>query len=492
MFESAELGHYIDRTEFRKEEAALREALLDVQYRMQERADFPVIILLSGVPTAGKGEMANLLMEWMDPRNITTHAFGNHSDEERARPEMYRYWHVLPPKGQIAILFGGWYTDPVWAGREEPEEVEHEIDRLVRFERMLANEGVLLLKFWLHLSHDVMKKRVEKLSDNALTQWRVGKEDKQFLKHYKKRIADARHLLTSTNLGVAPWRVVEGTDDSFRALSVGRQLLDAIEHRLANEQGGNIDAAPLFPSVDGVRLLDKLKLDHDLDKKAYQEKLETLQGRLNALSHDPHFSKLAVAVVFEGMDAAGKGGAIKRITAALDVRQYRVVPIAAPSGEEKAQPYLWRFWRHVPAHGRMVMFDRSWYGRVLVERIEGFAAPGEWMRAYSEINDFEAQLAAAHVVVVKFWLSVDKDEQLKRFQERERIGYKRFKITDDDWRNRDKWDDYVSAASDMVERTSTPHAPWHLIGANNKYHARISVLQKLCDALEDGLKRVAR
>ena len=192
------------------------------------------------------------------------------------------------------------------------------------------------------------------------------------------------------------------------------------------------------------------------------------------------------------MDAAGKGGAIKRITAAMDVRQYRVVPIAAPSQEEKAQPYLWRFWRHVPAHGRMVMFDRSWYGRVLVERIEGFASAGEWMRAYSEINDFEAQLGEANVVLVKFWLAIDKDEQLKRFKEREQIGYKRFKITDDDWRNRDKWDDYVTAASDMVERTSTPQAPWHLIGANNKYHARISVLQKLCAALEAGLKRVAQ
>ena len=244
MFESAELGHHIDRAEFKLEEAKLREALLDVQYRMQERAEFPVVILLSGVPTAGKGEMANLLMDWMDPRNITTHAFAELSDEESARPEMYRYWHVLPPKGQIGILFGGWYTEPVWAGKDIKAQYESqkEIDRITRFERMLASEGVLLLKFWLHLSHAEMKKRVHKLAGNPLTQWRVGKEDKHFLKHYKARIANARTLLTNTNLGIAPWRVVEGTDESFRALSVGRQLLDAIEHRLAGETNTHSDA----------------------------------------------------------------------------------------------------------------------------------------------------------------------------------------------------------------------------------------------------------
>ena len=187
------------------------------------------------------------------------------------------------------------------------------------------------------------------------------------------------------------------------------------------------------------------------------------------------------------MDAAGKGGAIRRITAALDARQYRTIPIAAPTEEERAQPYLWRFWRHLPPHGQLTLFDRSWYGRVLVERVEGFATRADWMRAYGEINDFEAQIDAANVIVVKFWLAISKEEQLIRFKAREAIEYKQFKITEEDWRNREKWDAYIDAGSDLVERTSTANAPWHLVGANNKYHARLSVLRHLCERIEAAL-----
>ncbi|MDR3427193.1 polyphosphate:AMP phosphotransferase [Silvimonas sp.] len=493
MFEAAELGHKISKAVYKEEEPKLREALLDLQYQLHERADRSVVILLSGVPTAGKGEMANQLMEWMDPRHISTHDFGAHTDEEAARPEMYRFWRTLPPKGQIAILFGGWYTGPIWAGEHQKDQalLEREAERLVRFERMLAGEGTLLLKFWLHLPHAGLKARMQTLAGNPRTAWRVNDEDHAYLKHYQQNVDMARKLLMATNLADAPWRVVEGSNDNFRALSVGRQLQEALEHHLARGNAGEsrIDAPPLLPPVDGVRLLDTLELNHELDKPAYLEQLEVLQGRLNRLCREPGFRKLAVAVAFEGMDAAGKGGSIRRITEALDVRQYRVTPIAAPTDEEKAQPYLWRFWRHVPAHGRFSIFDRTWYGRVLVERIEGFASQAEWMRAYNEINDFEMQLDAANVIVVKFWLAIDPDEQLKRFQERERVEYKRFKITDDDWRNREKWSQYIEAASDMVERTSTPFAPWHLIGANNKYHARIAVLQTLCDAIEARLRK---
>ena len=492
MFESAELGHKVDKKTFKSEEAVLRQALLAAQYRMGERADFPVVILLCGVPSAGKGEMANLLMEWMDPRHIASHAFDAPSDEERNRPPMWRYWRTLPPKGKIAILFGGWYTGPLWeylSGRHELEFTK-EIDRIAHFEKMLADEGVLLLKFWLHLSEAALEKRLKKLASAKSTAWRVTDEDRWYAGHYRQVIEASREMLMRTSTADAPWRVVEGSDPDYRALEIGKQVLGAIEQHLARHsvRQARVEAAQLLPPVDGVRLLDRLQLDHELERDDYTARLEALQGRLNLLTRQPKFAGMAVVVVFEGMDAAGKGGAIRRITAALDARQYRIVPIASPTEEERAQPYLWRFWRHLPGRGRFTIFDRSWYGRVLVERIEGFAPRAEWMRAYGEINEFEAQLADANTIVVKFWLAISKDEQLKRFEEREQTEWKRFKITEEDWRNREKWDDYIAAASDMVDRTSTRHAPWHLIGANNKNAARLQILKALCDAIEIRLK----
>jgi polyphosphate kinase 2 (PPK2 family) len=197
----------------------------------------------------------------------------------------------------------------------------------------------------------------------------------------------------------------------------------------------------------------------------------------------------ALMVVFEGNDAAGKGGAIRRVTGALDPRQYRTVPIAAPTEEERAQPYLWRFWRHVPGRGQFTIFDRSWYGRVLVERVEGFCSQADWLRAYGEINDFEEQLHNYGIVLVKFWLSIDKDTQMQRFKEREEVSFKRYKITEEDWRNRDKWDHYVDAVDDMVDRTSTEIAPWTLVEANDKRYARVKVLRTINEALEAAFKK---
>jgi polyphosphate kinase 2 (PPK2 family) len=239
--------------------------------------------------------------------------------------------------------------------------------------------------------------------------------------------------------------------------------------------------------IDGISLLDRLDYDRKLEKDEYKDKLAKLQGRLNRLTRSPKFEKISVVAVFEGCDAGGKGGAIRRVTQALDARKYDVIPIAAPNDEEKARPYLWRFWRHIPERGRIAVFDRSWYGRVLVERIEGYCAPADWLRAYSEINDFEAQLVKNRTVVVKFWLQTTKAEQLRRFEERKATPHKRHKITDEDWRNREKWDDYSVAVCEMIDRTSSEAAPWTLIEANDKYFARIKVIQTLIDAIDQAL-----
>ncbi len=493
MFESAELGHKLDKATYQTFATQLRQSLLTIQYDLLQRGVSPVVILLGGVPTAGKGEVANLLLEWLDPRHIATHAFGTPTDEEDDRPPFWRYWRVLPPKGKMAIMFGGWYSGPLWShlhDEENPVEYEHELTKIVRLEKMLADEGVLVLKFWLHLSKDRMKKNIKKLSADSRTAWRVEKSDEWFLKNYDRMIARYRDLLLRTNLADAPWRVIESYDDNYRDISVARQIEEAIRHHLERTSvtQNRVDAAPLMASIDGVRLLDKLPLDYALTKQEYKIRLEELQGRLNGLTRHPKFEKHSVVCVFEGMDAAGKGGAIRRITAALDARQYRTIPIAAPTEEERAQPYLWRFWRHLPPHGQITLFDRSWYGRVLVERVEGFASRADWMRAYGEINDFEAQISDANVIVVKFWLAISNEEQLKRFKERETIEYKSFKITDEDWRNREKWDEYITAGSDLIERTSTPAAQWNLIGGNNKYHARLEVLRILCEQIEAKFK----
>lgn len=489
MFESAELGHKIDKQTFKKEVPALREALLDMQYDLAEAGKFPVIILIGGVDGSGKGETANLLNEWMDPRHIHTHAFGPPTDEEIERPHMWRYWRALPPKGKIGIYFGSWYTEPIVKrayGEIKNEGLTKALDEIVRFEKMLTDEGALVLKFWFHLSKEKQKQRFDKLEADPDTRWRVSDIDRKHYKMYDDFRDISEHVLRETSTAAAPWIIVEGFDANYRNLTAGKQILDAVRRRLDHPELAPhlVSAPPILSPVDNVHLLTRLKLDQKLDKKQYAQKLEQLQGRLNLLTRDPRFKNISVLCVFEGSDAAGKGGGIRRITQAVDARIFGIIPIAAPTEEERAQPYLWRFWRHIPRHGRLTIFDRSWYGRVLVERVEGFCSEYDWMRAYGEINDFEEQLSRKRFVMLKFWLQISKEEQLRRFEERQNIPFKRFKITEEDWRNRKKWDLYERAVCDMVERTSTPVAPWNVIPANDKLFARIMMLKTICARLE--------
>jgi polyphosphate kinase 2 (PPK2 family) len=277
---------------------------------------------------------------------------------------------------------------------------------------------------------------------------------------------------------------VAARDHRYRHLTVAEHLLAAIERRLAEPLPAPPEPEPL-PARASRNVLRSLDLSKRLERDVYDRKLTKYQGRLGRLARRMNGADCSAVLVFEGSDAAGKGGCIRRVVAALDSRFYQVVQVAAPTDEEEARPYLWRFWRHVPRRGRFTVFDRSWYGRVLVERVEGFCAPADWRRAYAEINAFEDQLADAGAIVLKFWLTTSPDEQLRRFREREATGHKRYKITDEDWRNREKWDAYEAAACDMIEKTSTERSPWHLIEAEDKCHARIAVLKALCGALEE-------
>lgn len=488
MFEAAEIGHAISKEDYAQREPVLRQALLAAQYEILRRAQVPVIVLVNGVDGAGKGETVNRLNEWMDPRHILTSAFGARSDEERSRPEMWRFWRALPPKGRIGILFGSWYTDPILErvmGHDKRAVFERRLERIRHFEHMLVAEGAVLVKLWFHLSKKAQKKRLRRLSEHRTTAWQVTDDDWARFKHYDEFVEVCEHALRLTSTSHGPWNVIEGSDSHYRTLTAGTHLLEAMTQQLEGRAVAlAASAPPPKPSLDGRNLLKAMDYSRRMSQEEYDQQLLELQARVNGLMRGKTMTTRSLVLVFEGVDAAGKGSTIRRLTRAMDARFYRVIPIAAPSDEERAQPYLWRFWRHIPQFGHCAIFDRSWYGRVLVERVEGFCEEADWMRAYEEINDFEEQIVDAGAIVGKFWLAVTPEEQLRRFKERESSPVKQFKLTEEDWRNREKWPAYEQAVCDMVERTSTRHAPWNLIAAEDKLSARIEVLSRLCTLIE--------
>jgi len=499
MLETAELGHTIGKRAFDRAEPKLREALVNAQYDLMEGKRKAVIVLLSGVASGGRGETAKQLSEWMDPRHLRVQAFGERSPEEAAHPLPWRYWRALPPRGRVSIFMNAWYAEALQArvsGRLDDAALDATLHAIREYERMLAHENVLLLKFWIHLSKSAQKRRLAELDRDKARTWRVTDGDWNRARHYARHHDLWEHTLRETSIGEAPWCVVEGVDERYRDLTVGSILLDGLnrvntpptpaQRKLERAQR----PAAVSPAViDNVKLIRDLDLGQRIDDKRYERELERLQGRLAQLTRRKRFGKHSLVLVFEGTDAAGKGGAIRRVVGALDPRLYEIVPVASPTDEELSHPYLWRFWRHVPGLGGITVFDRSWYGRVLVERVEGYCGEADWLRAYGEINAFEKDLVDAGTVVCKFWLQISNSEQLARFRAREKISFKRFKITEDDWRNRKRWPDYERAVADMVERTSTEIAPWTLVEAEDKRFARIKVLRTIVRQLEHGMDR---
>jgi len=494
MFEAAELGQVVPKDEYHEAVPGLRLEL--VRHQMQLRdAPFPVIVVLAGDDRVGCNETLNLLHEWLDPRFVVANAFEAPTDEERERPVFWRYWRRLPPRGRIGVFLGGWATHGL-AHRVRGEIDDLELDRwsthVRQFERELTDDGAVLLKFWLHQPKAEHKRRLKAARKDPEKHWALDDVDRAIFEHYEDAIDCAEHVLRQTSTGDAPWHIVESTDFRSRNLTVARTLLKAISKRLGAPE---LDPATQTieiarPGVEAQRtVLDTVDLSATLEKSAYEKRLRKLQAQLSGLARDARQRGVASVLAFEGWDAAGKGGVIRRLTAAMDASLYRVVPIAAPTEEERAQHYLWRFWRHLPRAGHVTIYDRSWYGRVLVERVERFAFSTEWMRAYAEIRDFEEQLAEHGVAVLKFWLHIDQDEQLARFQAREQTPFKQYKITEEDYRNREHWRDYELAVTEMVERTSTRAAPWTLVAAKDKRSARIQVLETYADRLKKLLRR---
>jgi polyphosphate:AMP phosphotransferase len=508
MFEAAELGTTVSKDEYKARMPDLRASLLAAQQILRHSAEFPVIVILAGLETAGRSETANLLNQWMDPRGIETRAWRAPTDEEEQRPPFWRFWRALPPKGRVGLFLNGWYESPV---RDRVERrcgkraFDGRLERVAAFERTLVDDGAVIVKFWLHIDARTQRARLKAFAKDPLRRWRATKQERRSLRLHPRILEAAEQAIRRTSTEQAPWHIVEGTASEYRNLVVASRIRDAIHdglkramqrsRRVATPRSGAAAEVndPIATTLDSAAVahsvLGALDLSHSLEKKRFRVALERQQGRLYQLQRRAFDRGLSTVAVFEGWDAAGKGGAIRRVAGALDARDYRVIPVAAPTEEERAQHYLWRFWRHLPRAGHVVIFDRSWYGRVLVERVEGLATAETWGRAYTEINEFEDRLVDHGILLLKFWIHISKDEQLKRFQDRRKTSHKQWKITDEDWRNRRKWEDYERAVNEMVARTSTRRAPWVLIEGNDKNFARVKVIRTFGDRLARVLKR---
>jgi polyphosphate:AMP phosphotransferase len=483
----------LTRKEYDARVPRLREQLVQLQVRLKD-SPFKILLIVAGFEAAGRGELINTLSGWLDPRGVETFSFQEPTDEERERPFMWRFWRSLPTTGRIGIYAGSWYTETLReqaASGKSAGEIRHELERIRHFEKLLADNGTLVVKIWLHLSKPAQHRRLQALESDPSTAWRVTPEHWYHYRNYDRIARMAARILGATDRPGTAWHIIDSEHERTRNAAVAGLLLKSFNShfRRWKKQPAStkkqVAVRPLRPQ--GLARLRSLPLDQTISAADYEARREKWLGRLNQAVRSAHAAHRSIVFVFEGWDAAGKGGAIRRLTSAIDARHYRVIPVAKPTDEENAHHYLWRFWRHVPRAGMVTIYDRSWYGRVLVERLEGFAREDEWRRAYDEINDFEQQLAEHGIIVVKFWLQIGKEVQLRRFREREATPYKRHKINAEDWRNRRKWAAYEVAAGDMLALTDRPCAPWQLIPANDKRLARLMILKAACKQIEGNL-----
>lgn len=491
MFDYAESDPTLSDEDAKRIIPALRTQLLKAQYQHLLKKDRALLILVGGIDGAGKGDTINLLNEWMDPRHIHTMAFPPPNKHEKAYPPLYRFWVNLPAKGETGIVFGSGYAPLIKeAAKKHPNAalLEKMILTARRYEADLVANGVQVIKLWFHLSRDAQKARTKALLQNPSTAWKVGPLDEAVNKRFKKLRLAGQRIIAATDSDFAPWTIIPAANENMRLISTGQAVLAALKKRRVSVPPLHDPTATTTPRR-AHNPLDDIDYSQSLGKDDYETALLHWQNRLaEAVRHPTFLKHHALMLVFEGQDAAGKGSTIRRITKALDARQYQITPVAAPKQFELDRPYLWRFWKEVPRHGRIAIFDRSWYGRVLVERVEKLIARATWQRAYPEINAFEQHLSQHGILIVKFWLAITPDEQLRRFEARAELPFKQYKITDEDWRNRDKWREYSRATADMLAQTSTEHAPWHAVSSNDKRSARVAVLKHIVQTIESAIK----
>ena len=460
--------------------------LYDLQMKIKERK-LPVLVLFEGWSAAGKGSMIGKIIKNIDPRFFKVATMSAPTEEETRRPFLYRYMKEIPEEGKFTFLDSGWMEQTakdVLKGVLSGEDYEKRIESIKRFERQLTDNGYLVLKFFMEIDKEEQKTRMQKLLDKTDTSWRVTGFDKWQNEHYKKCEKVFDRYLKDTNLPTSPWYIIDAGNKKWAELQVLETLVSNIDTALQNQKHSVPIPQNVFPLVKMPKLSEVDLSDKFIDEKEYQQKLKVLQSRLGELHNRLYRKRVPVIITYEGWDAAGKGGNIKRVTGALDPRGYEVHPIASPEPHEKARHYLWRFWTRLPKNGHIAVFDRTWYGRVMVERLEGFCSENDWKRAYNEMNEFEKELHDWGAVIIKFWVQIDKDTQLERFTERQNNPEKQWKITDEDWRNREKWDQYEMAVDEMLKKTSTTYAPWHILESVDKKYARIKALKIIIKELE--------
>ena len=475
------------------EASAAEKRLLALQQEIRS-LKIPVVILLEGWDAAGKGLMAGELLEGLDPRGYQVYV-PERIHKEPGLPPLHRYWVRMPRQGTLSLFIGSWYHDI--CARLVSQEGSLPSDpwtSIIQMERMLCCDGVLLLKFFLHIPQKEQKRRLKAMEEKKATRQLVSKADWKQNEHYDLWQAVYNGMLSATGDSGAPWHVLRGDEKCACKQQMYEIVTAEFERVIAERKAGQRPwDVPALPGVESSKTLCMPFLsDIDPDQPLpgdYKALLKERQKTLRRLQYEVYRHGLSMVLVFEGWDAAGKGGSIRRLTSALDPRGFTVVPIASPTAEEKEHHHLWRFWRTLPSSGNITIFDRSWYGRVMVERLEGYCTQAQWRRAYEEMNLFEKDLTSQGTIVRKFWLQIDQDEQLRRFNDRQNTPEKAWKLTDEDWRNREKWPQYEEAVNHMLQKTSTAAAPWVVIEANNKHYARIKVLDCVIAAREEALNR---
>jgi len=496
MLEKIDLSKKVDKKTYRRVMDEAEEKLGLLQRECKD-AGIPVILVFEGMGAAGKGVQINRLIQALDPRGFDVYACDRPTEDEQMRPFLWRYWTKTPAKGRIAVFDRSWYRSVQvdrFDGLTREDKLGDAYQDILSFEKQLCDDGTVIMKFFLYIDKDEQKKRFKKLEGSKETSWRVTEEDWNRNKDFDRYLKMNEEMLEKTDTDYAPWVIIEAVDKDYAALKIVSTVMDRLEYELEHRRPEDEKTAQRQESKTRERfkngVLSGIDLSKSLTEEEYKTRLKKLQKRLAELHSELYRLRIPVVIGFEGWDAGGKGGAIKRLTSNLDPRGYRVNPTAAPNDIEKVHHYLWRFWNSVPKAGHIAIFDRTWYGRVMVERIEGFCSETEWRRAYQEINEMESHMANAGAVVLKFWLHIDKDEQERRFRERQANPAKQWKITDEDWRNREKWDQYEEAVNEMLIRTSTTYAPWIVVEGNDKRYARVKVLQTVVDALEKKVKEV--
>ena len=511
MLDKIDLNHTLSKKEYKTEIDVLKKRLAELQRKLLE-FKIPAIIMFEGWSAAGKGTCISKILHPLDPRYYYVHTMNKIPENSAMRPFLWDYWIKMPPAGRIALFDKSWYRAILPDRREKRPLSEsaikgfyYDVDAL---ERMLSENGMLIIRFFLHISKQEQKKRFDELLNNPDTHWRIDKHDMAQHKNYDEQLKHFDNMIRQSDSALNEWNIIEADDAKFATVKIYKILINKFEKEINLGKDCQLSAGTAItaneekpvknqPEEDDSRercecsqtsILRSIEPDKEMPQDEYKEKLSYYQKKLAGLEHKLYIKRTPVVIVYEGWDAAGKGGNIRRLTRELDPRGFEWLPISAPSREELERHYLWRFWKAMPKDGHIAIFDRSWYGRVLVERVEGFCSEKEWRRAYQEINDMETHLYNHGTVIIKFWLHIDKEEQLRRFHARETDPYKQFKITEEDWRNREKWDDYEKAVDEMIFRTNKKHAPWIVVESNNKKYARVKTLEIVVDALEERLK----